>query len=251
MKRVKTFVFVAIILACIGDIIALSVSTVRSELKESHNPRSIYDNMVAASATIHVTLPNGRTGGGAGVFIADNKVATAAHIFTMINQDKAKVELRDGTIRESTSVYIDEATDVAIITVDIEEMAIAHPGRCPKLGEDVYSIGTPFNLQFKFTLAKGIVSHPGRDIFENVDLVQVDSYGAGGCSGGPAYNSDGELVGIMLAGMPTGGSLGFFKKIEDVMEVYRASLSAESDRIDIRQGAGVSGFSYKKKVSRK
>ncbi len=73
----------------------------------------------------------------------------------------------------------------------------------PKVGDEVYAIGNPGTLENYGTLAKGIVSGVDRDCFsktstfENADYsIQIDVTLNPGNSGGPLFNSKGEVIGI-------------------------------------------------------
>ena len=79
----------------------------------------------------------------------------------------------------------------------------------PRVGDWVMAVGNPFGLGG--TVTSGIISARGRDIGSGPydDFLQIDASINRGNSGGPAFNLDGEVVGINTAiYSPSGGSVG-------------------------------------------
>ncbi len=158
----------------------------------SNQNARLYTNMVNAS----VLISDG-SGWGSGVFIDDNVIVTAAHV---LEHPGLEVELIDGTILEADDFYIDDEEDVGFIFVDANELSIANISMSfNNIGDVVYSVGTPNYLDFKFTLSRGILSHLDRDKWDWKDLLQADIASGPGSSGGPLYNSVGQIIGIIVA----------------------------------------------------
>lgn len=178
----------------------------------------LHENMVNAS----VRLINH----GSGVFIEDDIILTAAHCLEDVKT--IGIKLRDGTLLKSSDFYIDDEEDVAFIFVDVDEICIAKiSSRSMKIGDTIFLVGRPFNDLFEFTLTKGIVSHLDRDEPEwnwN-DLLQVDAEGGPGSSGGPLYDSDGNLVG-MYVGHSDGGGQGITlcETTKSILEAYERCM---------------------------
>jgi serine protease Do len=81
--------------------------------------------------------------------------------------------------------------------------------RDPRIGDWVVAVGNPFGLGG--TVTAGIVSARGRDIGSGPydDYIQIDAPINKGNSGGPAFNVDGEVIGVNTAIFsPSGGSVG-------------------------------------------
>ena len=79
----------------------------------------------------------------------------------------------------------------------------------PKVGDWVVAVGNPFGLGG--TVTAGIVSARGRDIGAGPydDYVQIDAPINKGNSGGPAFDVDGNVIGVNTAiYSPSGGSVG-------------------------------------------
>ena len=70
-------------------------------------------------------------------------------------------------------------------------------------GQTVYAVGNPAGV-FDASVSKGIVSNTQRKMKvanEKVNYFQIDAAIIGGSSGGAIYNENGELIGIVSAGL--------------------------------------------------
>jgi serine protease DegS len=112
------------------------------------------------------------------------------------------VQFSDGRIAEAVVVGEDKETDLALIKVDLSDLAAIKLGSSSQLriGDVVLAIGNPYGLSKSVT--QGIVSATGRGLlnlntFEN--FIQTDAAINSGNSGGALVNSHGELVGINTA----------------------------------------------------
>jgi S1-C subfamily serine protease len=143
---------------------------------------------------------------GSGVIISsDGLVLTAAHVVD--GAEKFKVILPDG--REFLSEdfwHKHEISDVGFIQLDVsEKLPVSRIGKSNNLkkGEDIFVVGCPFGYGLRFTVTKGIVSGLERDregFFGEKFLLQVDAQSWPGNSGGPVYDMDGKIVGILVGG---------------------------------------------------
>ena len=105
----------------------------------------------------------------------------------------------------------DARTDLALIKVEGGSnfpFAKLSDGK-PRIGDWVLAVGNPFGLGG--TVTAGIVSASGRDIGNGPydDFIQIDAPVNKGNSGGPAFNTEGEVMGVNTAiYSPSGGSVG-------------------------------------------
>jgi serine protease Do len=79
----------------------------------------------------------------------------------------------------------------------------------PRVGDWVVAVGNPFGLGG--TVTAGIVSARGRDIGSSAydDYIQIDAPINKGNSGGPAFDMNGNVIGVNTAIFsPSGGSVG-------------------------------------------
>jgi serine protease Do len=150
------------------------------------------------------------TGQGSGFFISsDGYAVTNNHVVD--GADKVEVTTDDGTVYKAKVIGTDARTDLALIKVEGGSnfpFAKLSDGK-PRIGDWVLAVGNPFGLGG--TVTAGIVSARGRDIGNGPydDFIQIDAPVNKGNSGGPAFNTDGEVMGVNTAiYSPSGGSVG-------------------------------------------
>jgi serine protease Do len=157
--------------------------------------------------------PRGRgavTGQGSGFFIsADGFAVTNNHVVD--GADKVEVTTDDGKTFKAKVIGTDARTDLALIKVEggsSFQFAKLSESK-PRIGDWVLAVGNPFGLGG--TVTAGIVSASGRDIGNGPydDFIQIDAPVNKGNSGGPAFNTEGEVMGVNTAiYSPSGGSVG-------------------------------------------
>lgn len=149
-------------------------------------------------------------GQGSGFFISpDGYAVTNNHVVD--GADKVEVTTDNGKTYTAKVIGTDKRTDLALIKVeggsDFPFAKLAE-GK-PRVGDWVLAVGNPFGLGG--TVTAGIVSASGRDIGNGPydDFIQIDAPVNKGNSVGPAFNMQGEVVGVNTAiYSPSGGSVG-------------------------------------------
>jgi serine protease Do len=148
------------------------------------------------------------TGEGSGFFIsADGYAVTNNHVV-----DHAKtvsVTTDDGKIHTATVVGTDARSDLALIKVEGSGYPyVKFADHAPRIGEWAVAVGNPFGLGG--TVTAGIVSATGRDIGRGGDVyIQIDAPINRGNSGGPTFDTEGNVMGVNTAIFsPSGGSVG-------------------------------------------
>lgn len=138
-----------------------------------------------------------------GVLISDNgKVLTAAHVVQAV--DKVFVEFSDGWLVTARVISSTTNTDVALLQLDWvpPDVAPAKLGDSDKVevGDEVFVVGAPYGLSP--TLSVGHVS--GRAApksrlahMSTGEFFQTDAAINTGNSGGPMFNWEGEVIGIV------------------------------------------------------
>ena len=150
------------------------------------------------------------TGEGSGFFIsADGYAVTNDHVVD--HAKSVQVTTDDGTNYTAKVIGTDNKTDLALIKVDGKKdfPYVKFAENSPQVGDWVVAVGNPFGLGG--TVTAGIVSARGRDIGAGPydDYVQIDAPINKGNSGGPAFDVDGNVIGVNTAIFsPSGGSVG-------------------------------------------
>ncbi|UCF13020.1 MAG: trypsin-like peptidase domain-containing protein [Thermoplasmatales archaeon] len=214
--------FRRILVALIVFMLAVGLLQTKTKIK---GQATAYDEVRKIKRMIDASvLICGDYGYGAGVFIADNIIATAAHL---LDQPGFIIELSDGTELKSNDFYIDDKEDVGFIFVEADELYISNVTPISgNVGDTVYLVGAPYFTDLKFTITKGILSHLDRDVYEREDLLQTDAEGALGSSGGPLYNDRGEVIGICVAGPNNGGGVTLCESGKSVLEALERALNS-------------------------
>ncbi len=145
-----------------------------------------------------------------GFFIsADGYVVTNNHVVE--HADNVTVTTSDGKSLDAKVIGTDPKTDLALLKVTEkgDYPFVAFSGDEPRVGDWVVAIGNPYGLGG--TVTAGIISAEGRDIGEGPydSFLQIDAPINRGNSGGPAFNLQGQVVGVNTAIFsPSGGSVG-------------------------------------------
>lgn len=149
--------------------------------------------------------------GGSGFMISeDGHIVTNNHVV----EDASEVEIRlaDGSTRAAELIGTDPATDIAVLRIeDTAEIAVAVWGDSDamKPGAWTIAIGSPFGLGGTVTV--GVLSATSRVIGAGPydAFLQTDASINSGNSGGPLFNTSGEVIGVNTAIFsPGGGNVG-------------------------------------------
>ena len=147
---------------------------------------------------------------GSGFFVSeDGYLVTNHHVVE--NGEKFTVVMDNGDELPATLVGADARTDLAVLKVK-DERKFTYVKFSPdkvRIGDWVVAVGNPFGLGG--TVTAGIVSASNREIPSNRydNFIQIDAAVNKGNSGGPAFNLNGEVIGINTAIFsPSGGNVG-------------------------------------------
>jgi serine protease Do len=147
---------------------------------------------------------------GSGFFIsADGYVLTNNHVVD--HAKSVQIKTTEGKTLEAKVVGTDPKTDLAVLKVTSSGSFpfVKFASHAPRVGDWVLAMGNPFGLGG--TVTAGIVSASGRDIGSGPydDYLQIDAPVNKGNSGGPTFNTQGEVIGVNTAiYSPSGGSIG-------------------------------------------
>ncbi len=207
-------------------------------------------------------LPNGggqqvpqrpRQAAGSGFVVSpDGYIVTNNHVVD--GATKVKVSFDDQEEVDAKIVGTDARTDIALLKIEPKHplTVVKFADKQPRVGEWVLAVGNPFGLGG--TVTAGIVSALARNIGGPYDYMQIDAAVNHGNSGGPAFNLEGDVIGVNTAIFsPTGGNVGIafavpadtVKKVVQQLEkggaVSRGWLGVKIQNID-RDLAGSLGL---------
>ena len=182
------------------------------------------------------------TGVGSGFVVSeDGHIVTNHHVVE--GAKEIAVTFHDKRRLPARIVGADPKTDLALLKVDTDE-PLAHvafgDSERVRVGDWVVAVGNPFGLGHSVTA--GIVSARGRQIGAGPydDFLQISAPINRGNSGGPAFNLQGEVIGVNTAIFsPNGGSVGIGFAVpaslaDDIVAELKADGAVERGRLGVR-----------------
>jgi serine protease Do len=158
----------------------------------------------------HLPQPHETVSVGSGFFISpDGYAVTNDHVLG--DSDTADIRTSDDKVYPARILGKDPLSDLALIKVDgrTDFTYVKLADQPPRVGDWVLAAGNAFGMGN--TLTAGIVSARARDLGtgSSEDLLQIDAPINRGDSGGPTFNTDGDVIGVnSMIFSPTGGSVG-------------------------------------------
>ena len=168
----------------------LELVTIKEGSKDSEVVDIIKQNIVKVTNT----LEKG-TIVGTGFFNTDGELITCSHVID--RKGKITVEYPNGDKDEDISIISNDlVSDVALLKVNNPKVLAIKLGSTIdlKVSDELYAIGYSYNLKGESTLVKGILS--ARRSNAGVEYLQGDLSLNEGQSGGPMFNSKGEVLGM-------------------------------------------------------
>ena len=145
-------------------------------------------------------------------FIVDPSGIIVTNNHVVAKSSKVEVVLQDNSRYPARVLGRDPRTDIAVLKIKADKplpYVVFGDSSAAQVGDWVIAVGNPFGLGGSVTT--GIISARGRDIHSGQfdDYLQIDAPINRGNSGGPTFNSNGEVIGINTAiYSPNGGSVG-------------------------------------------
>ena len=161
---------------------------------------------------------------GSGFFISeDGYIVTNHHVID--DAQDIDVETHNGKKYKATLIGSDESADLAVLKIKPNkgEKFLAVPfdkNDSVAVGDTVIVIGGP--LGYKWSVSSGIVSGKSRDGYRPGgvgEFIQIDAAVTHGNSGGPAFNLNGEVVGINDWGYEATQGMNFAISAKTALEV--------------------------------
>jgi serine protease Do len=212
---------------------------------------------VVTAATLKViredffdTMPVRGLGSGI-IFDSNGGILTNHHIVS--GTDRVEVITADGKKFKGEVLGSDAMSDVAVISVDGEDLPSVRLGDSDKIavGQIAIAIGNPYGFLLPGpTATVGVISGLKRHIhIENhmyEDLIQTDASINPGNSGGPLVDSSGSVVGVNTANIPFAQGIGFAIPINTARRIAKEII--EQGRV-IRPYLGISGLTLNRDMA--
>ena len=189
---------------------------------------------------------------GTGVIVDESGyILTNSHVVNDGDTKSVTVSLYDGSDVDGTVLWNDSTLDLAVVKIeDTGDLVAADLGDSDTVNIGAYAaaIGNPLGLEFERSMSQGIISGLNRSIQVSdgsktttmEGLMQTDATINSGNSGGPLFNSKGQVIGINTAKASSGEGMGFAIPInvaKPIVAQVKASGSYERPYI------GISGIS--------
>jgi serine protease Do len=140
---------------------------------------------------------------GSGLLVsADGKIMTAAHVVQ--TADEVKVEFATGEVIAAKVVTSEPAADVALLQLERvpPKAVVAALGNSDlaEVGDEVFIVGAPVGMSHTLTVGHVSARRNPRNFFNGMsrsEFFQTDAAINEGNSGGPMFNMQGEVIGIV------------------------------------------------------
>lgn len=176
-------------------------------MAEEATAANVYQEALPAVVTIAARYASQEEGNpegslGTGVLISpDCHVLTAAHVVD--GAQEILVKTQDGVARPAVHIFSEAGADIALLRLVDPDLNLAHAklGDSDRLsvGQWAYAIGTPFGLENSFSAGRISGFREFDRLYDGTilaEFIQTDAALNSGSSGGPVFNSSGEVIGI-------------------------------------------------------
>lgn len=171
------------------------------------------------------------------VLSSDGYILTNYHVIEAadLHSYDVKVISHDGTAYSAAIVGIRPDNDIAVLQIEAEGLTPAQIGNSDliRVGDAVHAVGNPMG-ELEFTMTNGAVSALDRVVTTSesiapINMFQIDAAVNSGNSGGPVYNDDGEVIGVVTAKYSKSGveGLGFAIPINDAVAIANDLIAHE------------------------
>ena len=171
---------------------------------------------------------------GSGFFLTrDGHILTNAHVVGYATRVRIVTSGKKEALFAQV-LRVDPVRDVALLRLEEtpEKLTITTlPVRLekPAVSEETYAIGAPARTKLQDSVTKGIISAHRYDSRRKIWLMQSDTYIGPGSSGGPFLDTNGNLIGISVAGYVSAeggsGDLNLFIPIKDALDALKIEAS--------------------------
>ena len=173
---------------------------------------------------------------GTGLILSeDGFILTNYHVIEHAYADEYEITVitRDGTRYPASIAGVEPDNDMAVLKIDASGLTAAVLGNSDgiSVGDSIYAVGNPLG-ELEFSMTSGCVSATDRLICSGesavpINMFQVDAAVNTGNSGGPVYNGQGEVIGIVTAKFADNGveGIGFAIPSNDASVIARELIT--------------------------
>ncbi|MGR3174155.1 MAG: S1C family serine protease [Candidatus Scalindua sp.] len=163
----------------------------------------------------------------------DGAVVTNYHVISKARD--IKVKAGDKVFDVEGLIFTDKENDLVILKVKAKDMPVVKLGIVEKanIGEHVYVISSPVGLEN--TISDGLLSGI-RKIDEKTEILQITAPISPGSSGGPVFNINGEVIGVVTFLIQSAQNLNF------AMPVKLIKDKISSKRVTAIKGSGLEDY---------
>ncbi len=214
-------------------------------INEDNTLNSSIQKIYNAVVVVESYRQNKKTGSGSGfVYKKDDKygyILTNYHV--VAGASSLKVIDMNGESIDAVYLGGDSYADIAVVRIDVSKVLdVASIGESmkSKLGDTVFTVGTPVDTEYMGSVTKGIISGENRTVTVStsngsymMEVLQTDASINPGNSGGPLVNINGEVIGITSMKLVTDSieGMGFAIPIEIAMSsVEKLELGEKIER---------------------
>ena len=173
------------------------------------NAAELYEQVVPTVVTIFTSQQvftkvgeEAQRGMGSGVLISsDGHVLTAAHVVD--GSDVIVVKMHDGSMHKAELLFSEGSADIALLLLKAPAPDLPHAALGDSdllaVGQAVYVIGAPYGLENSYSLGNISGFREFNRLYDGTilaEFIQTDAAINSGNSGGPMFNSKGEVIGI-------------------------------------------------------
>jgi len=193
---------------------AQSVTEVYKKVKDSV---VVIQTSERGSSTRPGIVPALQKGMGSGVLVDTDRVLTAAHVVQVA--ESIIVQLPGGEAMSASVIASEPSADLALLKLERVPMApvVAALGDSDavEVGDQVLVVGAPLGMSHSLSVGYISARRTANNMFggfSNAELLQTDAVVNPGNSGGPMFDMNGHVVGIvshLIFGETGAGGLGF------------------------------------------
>lgn len=176
-------------------------TNLKPPLSTLNKPTSVIS--LATEAQTASVIVKTTKGHGSGFAITnDGYIITNYHVISTTNPNKVEeitIILLGGTKLKGNFIKANKDKDIALIKVEtnFEKCFLIPTEKNFKVFDEIYAMGAPKSIELGQSASKGILSSE-RNV-NNTSLLQVSMNINSGNSGGPMFNTNGKLVGVVSA----------------------------------------------------